>query len=40
LPRLSDFGAVVNVASTAGANWRERIGMVKSLIAVEGWDEG
>jgi NAD(P)-dependent dehydrogenase (short-subunit alcohol dehydrogenase family) len=40
LPRLSDFGAVVNVASTAGANWRERVAMVKSLITVEGWEEG
>jgi NAD(P)-dependent dehydrogenase (short-subunit alcohol dehydrogenase family) len=40
MPRLADFGAVVNVASTAGANWRERATMVKSLISVDGWDEG
>lgn len=40
MPRLADFGAVVNVASTAGANWRERAAMVKSLISVDGWDEG
>ena len=40
LPRLNDFGAVVNVASTAGANWRARADLVRSLIAVEGWDAG
>jgi NAD(P)-dependent dehydrogenase (short-subunit alcohol dehydrogenase family) len=40
LPRLADFGAVVNVASTAGANWRERADLVQSLIAVEGWEAG
>lgn len=40
LPRLADFGAVVNVASTAGANWRERAELVRALIAVEGWEAG
>lgn len=40
LPKLSDFGAVVNVASTAGANWRARADLVRSLIAVEGWKAG
>ena len=40
LPRIADHGAVVNVASTAGANWRARAELVQSLIAVEGWDAG
>ncbi|MEY4982480.1 MAG: hypothetical protein RIR62_746 [Pseudomonadota bacterium] len=40
LPRLSDHGAVVNVASTAGANWRARADLLRSLIAVEGWEAG
>jgi NAD(P)-dependent dehydrogenase (short-subunit alcohol dehydrogenase family) len=40
LPRLNDFGAVVNVASTAGANWRARADLVRSLIAVDGWEAG
>ena len=40
LPRIADHGAVINVASTAGANWRARADMVRSLIAVEGWDDG
>jgi NAD(P)-dependent dehydrogenase (short-subunit alcohol dehydrogenase family) len=40
MPRLSDFGAVVNIASTAGANWRERAALVKSLIKFDGWDAG
>ena len=40
LPRLTDFGAVVNVASTAGANWRARTDLIRSLIAVEGWEAG
>lgn len=40
LPRLSDHGAVVNVASTAGANWRARADLLRSMIAVEGWDAG
>lgn len=39
LPRICDFGAVVNIASTAGANWRTRAAMVKSLIAKPGWDD-
>lgn len=39
LPRIRDFGAVVNIASTAGANWRERAAIVKSLIAIPEWDE-
>jgi NAD(P)-dependent dehydrogenase (short-subunit alcohol dehydrogenase family) len=39
LPRLNDFGAVVNIASTAGANWRARASMVRSLIAKSDWDE-
>jgi NAD(P)-dependent dehydrogenase (short-subunit alcohol dehydrogenase family) len=40
LPRLADFGAVVNVASTAGANWRARADLIRSLIAVDGWEAG
>ncbi|MCZ8333089.1 MAG: SDR family oxidoreductase [Rhodobacteraceae bacterium] len=40
LPRIADHGAVVNVASTAGANWRARADLVRSLIAVEGWEAG
>jgi NAD(P)-dependent dehydrogenase (short-subunit alcohol dehydrogenase family) len=40
LPRIADHGAVVNVASTAGANWRARADLVRSLIAVEGWEPG
>lgn len=40
LPRLQDFGAVVNVASTAGANWRGRAEMLKSIIGIEDWDQG
>ncbi|MGR9276184.1 coniferyl-alcohol dehydrogenase [Rhizobium leguminosarum] len=40
LPRIRDFGAVVNIASTAGANWRERAAMVKTLIAKCDWDDG
>jgi len=39
LPRLADFGAVVNIASTAGASWRNRVELVKSLIAKPGWDD-
>lgn len=39
LPKIRDFGAVVNIASTAGANWRARQEMVKSLIAKPDWDE-
>lgn len=39
LPRLRDFGAVVNIASTAGASWRNRIDLVKSLLAKPGWDD-
>lgn len=38
LPRIRDFGAVVNIASTAGASWRDRAEMVKSLIAIADWD--
>ncbi|MEN9410853.1 MAG: hypothetical protein RL216_2827 [Pseudomonadota bacterium] len=40
LPRIADHGAVVNVASTAGANWRARADLVRSLIAVDGWEAG
>ena len=40
LPRLNDFGSVVNVASTAGANWRSRADLVRSLIAIDGWEAG
>lgn len=40
LPRIADHGAVVNVASTAGANWRARVDLLRSLIAVEGWEAG
>lgn len=40
LPRIADHGAVVNVASTAGANWRARADLVRGLIAVEGWEAG
>lgn len=40
LPRLNDFGAVVNIASTAGANWRARANLVKTLLPKTGWDEG
>jgi NAD(P)-dependent dehydrogenase (short-subunit alcohol dehydrogenase family) len=39
LPRLRDFGAVVNIASTAGASWRNRIDLVKSLLTKPGWDD-
>ena len=40
LPRIADHGAVVNVASTAGANWRARADLLRSLIAIEGWEAG
>jgi NAD(P)-dependent dehydrogenase (short-subunit alcohol dehydrogenase family) len=40
LPRLNHFGVVVNVASTAGANWRARVAQVKTLLASESWHEG
>lgn len=40
LPRIRDFGAVVNIASTAGANWRARAAMVKTLITKSDWDDG
>ncbi|MCQ1775329.1 coniferyl-alcohol dehydrogenase [Neorhizobium galegae] len=40
LPRIRDFGAVVNIASTAGTNWRARTGMIKTLIAKSDWKEG
>ncbi|MDR0242924.1 MAG: coniferyl-alcohol dehydrogenase [Burkholderia sp.] len=40
LPRLNQFGAVVNVASTAGANWRARVSQVKQLLMATSWDDG
>jgi NAD(P)-dependent dehydrogenase (short-subunit alcohol dehydrogenase family) len=39
LPRINDFGSVVNIASTAGANWRARTAMVKSLISKPDWND-
>lgn len=39
LPRIRDFGAVVNIASTAGASWRNRADLVKSLLTKENWEE-
>ncbi|MFK8399905.1 coniferyl-alcohol dehydrogenase [Pseudomonas sp. BGr12] len=40
LPKLEDKGAVVNVASTAGAGWRNRKDVSKKILATTGWDEG
>ncbi|EUC20680.1 coniferyl-alcohol dehydrogenase [Paraburkholderia hospita] len=40
LPRLNAFGVVVNVASTAGANWRARADKVKTLLATQSWEAG
>ncbi|MFK8399943.1 coniferyl-alcohol dehydrogenase [Pseudomonas sp. BGr12] len=39
LPRLEDNSAIVNVASTAGAGWRKRKDMGKSIIASDDWDK-
>lgn len=40
LPRISDHGVVINVASTAGANWRARIDLTKKLISTTTWNAG
>ncbi|MGR8925359.1 coniferyl-alcohol dehydrogenase [Rhizobium leguminosarum] len=40
LPRIADFGAVVNIASTAGQQWRTRVPTCKKVILAEGWDAG
>ena len=38
LPRISDGGAVINVASTAGANWRARKEQILRLLMIPEWD--
>jgi NAD(P)-dependent dehydrogenase (short-subunit alcohol dehydrogenase family) len=38
LPRISDRGTVINVASTAGANWRARKEQVLRLLMTPEWD--
>lgn len=38
LPKIRDFGAVVNVASAAGANWRGRTDVLKGLVSKASWD--
>lgn len=40
LPRISDGGVVINVASTAGANWRARKELVKQLLCTPDWQSG
>lgn len=40
LPRLRDGGTIVNVASTAGSGWKERLDVVESLLDTDGFDAG
>ena len=40
LPRLTDGGAVVNVASAAGSGWRDRLVLSRELIATSGFNDG
>lgn len=37
LPRFRDGGSVVTVASTAGANWRRHIDLLRELVARDDW---
>ncbi|MDO9363854.1 MAG: coniferyl-alcohol dehydrogenase [Sphingopyxis sp.] len=39
LPRIVDGGAVVNVASAAGINWRLRLEASKTILARADWDD-
>jgi NAD(P)-dependent dehydrogenase (short-subunit alcohol dehydrogenase family) len=39
LDKLNDGASIVNVASRAGANWRDNIDQVKVLIALDGRDD-
>ncbi|MFB9981293.1 coniferyl-alcohol dehydrogenase [Mesorhizobium kowhaii] len=39
LPKIKDFGAVVNVASAAGAYWRKRTDVLNSLMKSASWDD-
>lgn len=40
LPHLQRGGVVVNVASTAGAGWRERTALWLDLLATRNWQDG
>ena len=40
LPGMRAGGAVVNTASTAGNQWPANLDVIRSLLAVQGWDEG
>lgn len=40
LPRIADGGCVINVASTAGANWRARKDKVLELLSTPDWSSG
>jgi NAD(P)-dependent dehydrogenase (short-subunit alcohol dehydrogenase family) len=40
IPRLREGGAVVNVASTAGWQWPERLELASELLATESFDAG
>jgi NAD(P)-dependent dehydrogenase (short-subunit alcohol dehydrogenase family) len=40
LPRLTDGGAVINVASAAGSGWRDRLDLSRELIATPDFDAG